>query len=446
VGNGTEDRAPLADAGGDSGKMLRDEVRSLDLHWTPTASPGILDSTTIRRHEENLQAGAIAELALTNREMVRENADLRRENIQYRQEWGEGSRKKSGKTNRNAVKEEWETGGEGPSTLGRRGPELRPKLKAISNQTRIRTRPGGTTVITWVGDPWTIDGDVLLVVTDWELNILNSKFRDQLEGRVGGGYQAELRLIRNQDKGAPVVTSGGNTPYRFIMHLPARNIRPGEEIFSYQRVITRWLEAGIRSAVDHGSRRTVICNTAIWPEGLDWRDAEKTILAVERHMYENAPEKEPCEIVQVTLPGQDSERKAEMMDKLRKVTGGPRTRGREETRPGEGGLTQRIMAPNADMAEDEPGGERVVGRETERITGGPHNAAAPPSGSSEAAPPARESRGTPGYQPIPARRSSLPAQGGGVQPRREESRQLGPSTVQEVGPGRPEGCTEDDNI
>jgi len=95
----------------------------------------------------------------------------------------------------------------------------------------------------------------LLVVTDWDLNILNSKFRDQLMGRVGPGYQPELRLITNQDKKAPVVISGGNTPYWAIIHLPARNIRPGEELFSYQRVITKWLEAGIRSAVTEGSRR-----------------------------------------------------------------------------------------------------------------------------------------------------------------------------------------------
>jgi len=362
-----EDRSPLAGASGGPGRILPEETGTLDLHWTPTGSMGILDSTTIQRHEENLRAGAIAELALTNRKMVRENADLKRQNLKYREAWEEGNRKSTFKTNRDSVKEEREPGGEGPSTLGRRSPEPRPKLKAISNPTKTRTRPGGTTIITWVGDPWTINGDVLLVVTDWELNILKSKFRDQLEGRVGCGYQPELKLIRNQDKEAPVVTSRGNTPYRFIIHLSARNIRPGEEIFSYQRVITRWLEAGIRSAIDHGSRRTVICNTAIWPEELDWRDAEKTILAIERHMYESALEEEPCEIVQVTLPGQDRERKAEIMDNLRKVTGGPRTRGREETSPRGRGVTQGIPALNAEMAEDRAGEDEPCGERADHL-------------------------------------------------------------------------------
>jgi len=86
---------------------------------------------------------------------------------------------------------------------------------------------------------------VLLVVTDWDLNILNSKFRDQLVERVGRGYQPELRLIKNQDKKSPVVINGGNTPYYAIIHVPARDIKHREDLFSDQKIITKCLEAGI---------------------------------------------------------------------------------------------------------------------------------------------------------------------------------------------------------
>jgi len=75
-----------------------------------------------------------------------------------------------------------------------------------------------------VGDPWAINGDVLLVVTNWELNILNKKFRDQLIGRAGAGYSRELKRMKNQDMKALVVISMGNTPYFSIVHVPARHI------------------------------------------------------------------------------------------------------------------------------------------------------------------------------------------------------------------------------
>jgi len=107
----------------------------------------------------------------------------------------------------------------------------------------------------------------------------------------------------------------------------------------------------------------VICNDAIWPEGLDWRNAEKTILAVEKQMYESSIEEEPCEIVQVTLPEQDKERKAEMMDHLRKVTVDHRTRGGEETGHKAGEVTQKFQALHLESEEDpEEGDDSCVKR------------------------------------------------------------------------------------
>jgi len=225
-----EDGFPLAGAIRTPEWIKPDGDGTPDPPWTAIDDLDILDSTALQMHGENLRVGAVEELALTNRKVTQENTDLRRQNQKYREEWEEVNRKSTFKTNRDAVKEERDSGGAKPSTPGGSTPEHRPKLKAISNPTKTRTRPGGTTIITWVGNPWMINGDVLLVVTDWDLNILNIKFWDQLVGRVGRGYQPEIRLIKNQDKKALVVVSGGNTPYWAIIHLPARNIRPGEEL------------------------------------------------------------------------------------------------------------------------------------------------------------------------------------------------------------------------
>jgi len=69
-------------------------------------------------------------------------------------------------------------------------------------------------------------------------------------------------------------------------------------------------------------------------------------------MYQWSLEEDPCEIVQVTLPEQDKERKAEMMDNLRKVTVDHRTRDREETGPIPGEVTHRFQALNLESGED----------------------------------------------------------------------------------------------
>jgi len=304
-----------------------------------------------------------------------------------------------------------------------------------------------------VGDPWAINGDMLLVVTDGDLQILNGKFGDQLEKRARKGYRRELKTIKNQDKKAPVVISGGKTPYFATIHVPARDIKLGEELFSYQKMMTRVLEAGIRKAVTHHSRRTVICNDAISPEELDWRDAEKTILAVEKHMYESTMEEDFCEIVQVTLPEQDRERKAEMMDGLRKVTVPPRPRGREETghttrEPRL--MTQKFQALNLEQNEEpEEEGDSCVQRAyysgSEGTTGGPltlteQHSTPKATASTKGAP-----KSTPGRPPIPAPRDIQPAMREEVQPEREEYPEASNSPGLEANPRRPDYNEEDDN-
>jgi len=163
-------------------------------------------------HKEYMKVwhdAALDELARTNRKVREENAALTRQNLEYKKE-KDGGKKSKFKTDRDAVKEEEDSSGEKPPTPGCSTTEYRPKLKPIPNPTKIKKRPGGTTLTTWVGDPWAINGDVLLVVTDWDLNILNSKFRDQLKGRVGRGYQPELKAI----KWGKHLLLGHNTPAR----------------------------------------------------------------------------------------------------------------------------------------------------------------------------------------------------------------------------------------
>ena len=117
-----------------------------------------------------------------------------------------------------------------------------------------------------------------------------------------------------------VVTSGGLTPYYSIIHVVIRDVTLGEELSSYQQTLATRLEAGIRMAEEQQSRRPVICTDSIQPDRLNWKDAEKIIQAVEWHMYLDYGEAFPCEIVQVTLSEQSEEKRAEMLEGLKKLT------------------------------------------------------------------------------------------------------------------------------
>jgi len=138
-----------------------DQVKDDDYHMATM----VFASTPHREFLEDLEHGAVAELVQTTQRLVKDNEDLRRQM---------GVKSKN-KTKHGAVKEESDISWV-KTTAQRKDPfEHRPPLRDIPNPTRIKERPGGTTLITWVGDPWAINGDVLLVVTNWELNILNKK-------------------------------------------------------------------------------------------------------------------------------------------------------------------------------------------------------------------------------------------------------------------------------
>jgi len=252
-----------------------------------------------------------------------------------------------------------------------------------------------------------------------------------------------------------VIISGGNTPYFSIVHVPARKIKSGEDLFSYLKMMTKALGREIRAAATHRSRRAVICTDAIWPEDMDWRDAEKIILTVEKHLYESSVEEDPCEIVQVTLPEQDKERKAEMMEGLRKVTGIPRPKGREETRHATReprAITQKFQALNLEENEEpEEEGDSCVQkayyRGAEEITGSPLTLTEQQTTSKTKASTKKAPKGTPWPQPIPAPRSIWPVMQEEVQLQleREEYPEASNSPGWEVNPRRPDYREDDDN-
>jgi len=70
--------------------------------------------------------------------------------------------------------------------------EHRQSLRAILAPRRVNLRLCGTSMITWVGDPWDLGGDALIVTTDRTLHVLNSDFRQQLQHRFGRHYQGPV--------------------------------------------------------------------------------------------------------------------------------------------------------------------------------------------------------------------------------------------------------------
>lgn len=50
----------------------------------------------------------------------------------------------------------------------------------------------GFTAYHWIGSPWSLDGDALLVFTNEELVIHNRKFRGELLLKAGTGYRKEV--------------------------------------------------------------------------------------------------------------------------------------------------------------------------------------------------------------------------------------------------------------
>jgi len=95
-----------------------------DPNWLPIFA---FDSTPHKELLEDLRQAAVAELAYTNRKVTEENANLRRQNQEYKEEREEKSKKSKFKTNRDAVKKEGDSSGAKPPTPGGSTPEHRPK-------------------------------------------------------------------------------------------------------------------------------------------------------------------------------------------------------------------------------------------------------------------------------------------------------------------------------
>ena len=148
---------------------------------TPTGESSYGFPEASLTHLNFIRDGTIDELAQSNRKLVAE-----KENLEARLE------EEMGKKHKKKVKHEERSTSYGEKTRSvRHQPgreedpgEHRPSLNPIPNPVQSRERPCGITAITWVGSPWAINGDVLIVTTDKNLRVHNTNFKELLSRKL----------------------------------------------------------------------------------------------------------------------------------------------------------------------------------------------------------------------------------------------------------------------
>lgn len=145
---------------------------------------------------------------------------------------------------------------------------------------------GGIRVYHWIGSPWEIDGDGLLIFADVKLKIYNGNFRKNLVGQAGEEYQREVRERQVRGVGETtasrrvIVTSGGRLPYYAVLHLPIQPYQGAGTFPRYQEEMLETLERGVDRARDLQLRRVVICTDGLRSHHMHWEQAEGTAMAL----------------------------------------------------------------------------------------------------------------------------------------------------------------------
>lgn len=119
-------------------------------------------------------------------------------------------------------------------------------------------------------------GDALVVLTHSSLHALNSTFGRQLQDEAGSGYKEELSEAKRVPRGDKrvVVTSGGETSYYAVIHVPVGSMVLHNDVQTIQEIHSKALEEGIRHAAALGSRQTVICTEAVRTDQMDWEEGQ----------------------------------------------------------------------------------------------------------------------------------------------------------------------------
>ncbi|KAK5599668.1 hypothetical protein CRENBAI_017459 [Crenichthys baileyi] len=130
-----------------------------------------------------------------------------------------------------------------------------------------------------IGDPWDLEGDGLLVFTNDNFKIHNTKFRKKLRAQAGEDYKKEVQELRRQS--------------------PIAAYHKGEDLKDYREKMWVALEEGLNATINHGLRR---------------ESAEEVAVATAHHIVKNLlTDASLTEIVIVTsLSQHESWRKREL--------------------------------------------------------------------------------------------------------------------------------------
>lgn len=214
-------------------------------------------------------------------------------------------------------------------------------LPPMPEEAKKRSNQSGTHVYYWIGSPWEIEGDALIVVTNTLLQVHNSRFHKDLQSHTGADYQQEVEVKRRgwEDKTASqkqaLVTSGVLLPYFVVIHVPLREYSAEEELLEYQEEMVCALERGIDRANEQGCRRVVMCVDGLRSNDLPWEQAEKVAMVVAKMQlkshYDIGSVKE---LVVVASQKQDKERRRRALMTFGKEQKKAAYKYAEETRDG----------------------------------------------------------------------------------------------------------------
>ncbi|KAK5610577.1 hypothetical protein CRENBAI_002927 [Crenichthys baileyi] len=151
---------------------------------------------------------------------------------------------------------------------------MRKFLDPIPTDARRISLQNGTRLYQVIGDPWDIEGDGLLVFTNDNFKIHNTKFRKKLRAQAREDYKKEVRELRrqvSQNKASKVcLTSRADLSYYAVIHSPIAACKKGEDLKEYREKMLVALDEGLNAAINHGLRRVTICLDGLRSHDLPW--------------------------------------------------------------------------------------------------------------------------------------------------------------------------------
>ncbi|KAK5608700.1 hypothetical protein CRENBAI_021451 [Crenichthys baileyi] len=201
-----------------------------------TARQGALLSAALEHHRGTLQRMAHTP---SHREHDPTQSKVRDLTFQFEQEAKENSASNQLRMTRKTDVEEKE-----PRKVSQKSDRvmMRKVLDPMPTDARRISLQNGTRLYQVIGDPWEIEGDGLLVFTNDNFKIHNTKFRKKLRAQAGEDYKKEVRELRrqvSQNKASKVLLTR-----RRLERVQRENVA---------------LDEGQNADINHGLRRVTIC-------------------------------------------------------------------------------------------------------------------------------------------------------------------------------------------